>query len=70
MTRTDAIIAAVTHMLETHRAVLDGPALIRAVRLDVKITPEHHVRAVLFAPEIESAPVVGLERYAFTDTRA
>lgn len=56
MTRTDALILAVTDMLESHRALLDGPAQVRSVRLDVKIASDRTVRVGLLTPEIEVPP--------------
>ena len=54
MTRTDAIIAAITAVLEEHRGLLDGTKPVRAVRLYVRIGSDNGVQGVVFNPEIES----------------
>jgi len=39
MTRTDAVIRAVTAQLNARRAAIDGATDLRAVILDVKLSP-------------------------------
>ena len=72
MTRTDALQLAAHEMLEKFRALLDGPASIRSVQLDLKITPDNRVRSALLSPMFEHAPNGRpvIERYDFDDPRA
>lgn len=59
MTRTEAVIAFVTMVLEQNAHVLNGPANVRSIKLEVKFTAEQELRLALFSPEIESpAPKV------------
>ena len=65
MTLTDALIAAMTDMLESHRLLLDGPSQVRSVRIDVKIANDRSVRTGLLTPEIEVRPRASLGQYTF-----
>ena len=69
MTRTDALIYAATRMLEQFRTLLDGPAQIKSVHLDLKIAPDNRVRTALFSPEFETHPIgrPNIEQYRFEE---
>ncbi len=68
--RCDALIYAATRMLEQFRPMLDGPSSIKSVTLELKITPENHVRTALLSPEFEAHPIERpkIERYSFADS--
>ena len=65
--RCDALQYACRVMLEQHRALLDGPTKIQCVSIDLKLTPDHRVRAATLSPELTSHPVERPEitRYEF-----
>jgi hypothetical protein len=65
MTLTDALIVAMTDMLESHRVLLDGSAQVRSVRLDVKIANDRTIRTGLLTPEIEVRPRASAGQYIF-----
>lgn len=67
MSRCDALQYAAHKMLEQFRDLLDGPKHIKSVNLDLKISPDNHVRSALLSPQFEThsngRPVI--ERYDF-----
>lgn len=69
MTRCDALQYAAHAMLEQFRDLLDGPANIKSVQLDLKIAPDNRVRSALLSPQFEThqngRPVI--ERFEFLD---
>jgi len=69
MSRCDALQFAAHQMLEQFRALLDGPATIKSVQLDLKIAPDNRVRSALLSPQFESHPNGRpvIERYDFND---
>ena len=69
MTRTDALIAAATAVLEQYRAILDAPGPIKSVQIDLKITPTNTVRCAMLSPAWESRlhPMPAIDRYEFLD---
>ena len=56
MTRCDALQAAALQMLEQFRPLLDGPANIKSVQLDLKIRPDNTVHTMHLAPSFETHP--------------
>ena len=54
--RCDALIYASRMMLEQFRDLLDGPANIKGVTLDLKVTSENRVHTALLSPEFEAHP--------------
>lgn len=68
MTRTDALLFAARKMLEQFRPMLDSTSPIRSVTLEMKVTPQNHVRSVLLSPEFEShEDHPKIEKYAFKE---
>lgn len=67
--RCDALKYAAASMIEQFRELLDGPANIKGVTLDLRLTQENTVHTALLSPEFQSHPIErpDIKRFSFAE---
>lgn len=67
--RCDALKYAAAAMIEQFRELLDGPAHIKGVTLDLRLTQENTVHTALLSPEFQSHPIArpDVKRFDFIE---